>query len=412
MSEKEIDVANIRMVSDGSSHSFFGYYDKCPWDESNRYLLYHSVAGTGIPPGDSLATIGYSDPQRDKSFVPLATTDSWNWQQGSMLQWLENRSEKKILFNRSIPEGYGTVLLDIDKNQERLYGKPLAAVSPRGDFMVSYNYSRLAVTHSAIGYFTHPVDYDLECFPDDDGLFHVDLETGKEMLIFSYRDASNFSPEDSMSRATHWFSHAGINPSGTRILFLHRWSECVTDENQWFHRLLTISPDGTDVKVLQTSEHPLLEEQVEGIWTYEYEKNVNQISHPVWLDDIHILAWSTRKNSSRYHRYTDRSSDVEEIGGHVLRENGHFTCSPNNKWLLTDTYPDPDSNKRGLLLFDMETGAVASLGSFYADPALTKDTRCDLHPRWDRNGKVVCIDSVHEGMVRQVYTLDVSDSLV
>ena len=60
----------------------------------------------------------------------------------------------------------------------------------------------------------------------------------------------------------------------------------------------------------------------------------------------------------------------------------------------------------------METGAVASQGSFYADPALTKDTRCDLHPRWDRNGKVVCIDSVHEGMVRQVYTLDVSDSLV
>ena len=35
MSEKEVDVPNVRMVSDGASHSFFGYYDKCPWDESN-----------------------------------------------------------------------------------------------------------------------------------------------------------------------------------------------------------------------------------------------------------------------------------------------------------------------------------------------------------------------------------------
>jgi hypothetical protein len=409
MSSKEFNVPDVRMVSDGSSHCFFGYYDKCPWDQSSRYLLSHRILGAQLPSGDSLATIGYCDAESGNEFIPLTTTDSWNWQQGSMLQWLENCSEKKILFNRATPQGYGTILFDIDRNEETLYGRPLAAASPQGDFIVSYNYDRLAVTHPAIGYFIHPVDYNLEDCPDDDGLFYVDLETRKEMLIFSYRDASDFSTEDSMSKATHWFSHAAVNPIGTRILFLHRWSECVADENQWFHRLMTISPDGSDVKVLQSSEYPLLVEQTDEVWTYEYEKNVNQISHPVWLDDNQILAWSTRNGRSRYHRYFDRSDDVEEIGGHILRENGHFTCSPDKKWLLTDTYPDPNDFKRSLLLFDMETEEVIHLGDFFADPSLTKDARCDLHPRWDREGKLICIDSVHEGVVRQLYTLDVSD---
>jgi hypothetical protein len=409
MSSKELNVPDVRMVSDGSSHCFFGYYDKCPWDQSNRYLLSHRILGAQLPSGDSLATIGYCDAESGNEFIPLTTTDSWNWQQGSMLQWLENCSEKKILFNRTTPQGYGTVLFDIDRNEERLYGRPLAAASPQGDFIVSYNYGRLAVTHSAIGYFGHPVNYDLEPCPANDGLFFLDLETGKEALIFSYRDASIFSPVDSMSRATHWFSHAAVNPNGDRVLFLHRWSECVADENQWFHRLVTINPDGSDVKVLQSSAYPLLDGHTNDVWTYEYEKNVNQISHPVWLDDNHILAWSTRNHRSRYHRYSDKSADVEEIGGHILRENGHFTCSPNKKWLLTDTYPDPNDFKRGLLLFDMETEKMIRLGDFFADPSLTKDARCDLHPRWDREGKLICIDSVHEGVVRQLYTLDVSD---
>jgi hypothetical protein len=409
MSSKELNVPDVRMVSDGSSHCFFGYYDKCPWDQSNRYLLSHRILGAQLPSGDSLATIGYCDAESGNEFIPLTTTDSWNWQQGSMLQWLENCSEKKILFNRTTPQGYGTVLFDIDRNEERLYGRPLAAASPQGDFIVSYNYGRLAVTHSAIGYFGHPVNYDLEPCPANDGLFFLDLETGKEALIFSYRDASIFSPVDSMSRATHWFSHVAVNPNGDRVLFLHRWSECVADENQWFHRLVTINPDGSDVKVLQSSAYPLLDGHTNDVWTYEYEKNVNQISHPVWLDDNHILAWSTRNHRSRYHRYSDKSADVEEIGGHILRENGHFTCSPNKKWLLTDTYPDPNDFKRGLLLFDMETEKMIRLGDFFADPSLTKDARCDMHPRWDREGKLICIDSVHEGVVRQLYTLDVSD---
>lgn len=55
----------------------------------------------------------------------------------------------------------------------------------------------------------------------------------------------------------------------------------------------------------------------------------------------------------------------------------------------------------------MHTGKRRDLGSFYAALHLSKENRCDLHPRWSRDGTLVCIDSVHENQ-RQMYILDVS----
>ena len=36
--------------------------------------------------------------------------------------------------------------------------------------------------------------------------------------------------------------------------------------------------------------------------------------------------------------------------------------------------------------------------------------RADLHPRWDRDQRRVCIDSIHEGS-RQIYVLDATSLL-
>ena len=99
---------------------------------------------------------------------------------------------------------------------------------------------------------------------------------------------------------------------------------------------------------------------------------------------------------------------MQVVGKGVLTENGHMTVSPvARNWLLSDTYPDSATNERILFLYDVATGLRHDLGSFYTDPGLKKENRCDLHPRWSRDGRHACIDSIHDGE-RQMYVMDVS----
>jgi Tol biopolymer transport system component len=90
----------------------------------------------------------------------------------------------------------------------------------------------------------------------------------------------------------------------------------------------------------------------------------------------------------------------------VLTEDGHCSYSPDRQWVLTDTYPD-DRHERTLLLYHPESGRRLDLGRFHSPPALEGECRCDLHPRWSRDGRRVCFDSAHEG-TRQMYVLDVT----
>ena len=83
-----------------------------------------------------------------------------------------------------------------------------------------------------------------------------------------------------------------------------------------------------------------------------------------------------------------------------------MTYSPNGRWLLSDTYPDARSDERYLFIYDVENDRRYNIGCFYTPPDLGKHNRCDLHPRWNRDGTRVCIDSVHQGS-RQLYILDV-----
>ena len=55
--------------------------------------------------------------------------------------------------------------------------------------------------------------------------------------------------------------------------------------------------------------------------------------------------------------------------------------------------------------------AVQSIGDFWVPP-IYRDIycRCDLHPRWRKDGKQLAFNSVHEGS-RQVYLIDVSPAL-
>src|SRR3546814_5564500 len=85
----------------------------------------------------------------------------------------------------------------------------------------------------------------------------MDLDTGAYRMLVSYGALKQFHHRASMDKAIHWVSHIEINPASSRILFLHRWTERVEDETCFLHRLITINPDGSAMRLLECSDQPL-----------------------------------------------------------------------------------------------------------------------------------------------------------
>jgi hypothetical protein len=132
------------------------------------------------------------------------------------------------------------------------------------------------------------------------------------------------------------------------------------------------------------------------------------VSHFDWRDDETLLAWSRQEGEDHYHLYHDRSDKIKVVGADVLDCDGHCSYSPDRRWILTDTYPDRERSERTLILYLPDTNTRYNIGRFYSPREIGGEIRCDLHPRWSRDGRRVCIDSVHE-RERQMYVVDVSD---
>lgn len=422
MIKKDFEVFEcpIRVLGKKDAHHFFGYYNKSPWHQTRNIVLanrYHLIEDVYTP--EKILKVGYFNLDEGGEFVEIGKTTTWNWQMGCQLQWISTR---EVIFNvrsegSSSPyPSFNSKIVNIDTKSEKILDIPIYSVAPSGEWALSVDYRRLFVTHETIGYseFTGKA-LDLSLYPDDDGLRFVDLETGESKLIVSYKQLSDFEHRDSMDKAIHWISHIEINPDSNRILFLHRWTERVEDETCFLHRLITINPDGSEIRLLECSDHPLpqLSDDFDpnSVGTFDYEKSEYQISHPFWKNSDQIIVWGPHEGEIHYHLYEDKKDgSVKIIGDGILKENGHMSYSPvNGRWMLTDTYPDSDTWIRKLIMFDTKNNIGYEIGAFHT-PDFKKEHRCDLHPRWNREGSKVCIDSVHEGE-RQMYEIDVEKLL-
>jgi hypothetical protein len=103
---------------------------------------------------------------------------------------------------------------------------------------------------------------------------------------------------------------------------------------------------------------------------------------------------------------TDQTQEREHIAPGVLSEDGHCSFSPDRQWFVTDTYADY-RQQRHLMLYHMAQRKLVRLGGYHSPPETIEAARCDLHPRWNRDGTQICIDSTHEGK-RNMYIVDVA----
>lgn len=372
-----------RAVTTGPQHHFFGYYDKSPWDISGRLILALRAPFADRQPGaDDLATVGIVDLEAGCAFHPLAETRAWNWQQGAMLQWVPSAPDRLIAFNDREGDAFVAVLLDIRTGARRVLPRPIYALSRSGSQALSLNFARLQVVRPGYGYAGVADPWRHEPEPSDGGLYAMDLGTGESRLIISIRQIASLGRDETMPGRRHWFNHLLFSPDDSRFIFLHRWER---EGGGRYTRMFTAAPDGSKLFCVSDQE---------------------MVSHFDWRDNRRLLAWARRRGiGDRYFLFRDRADECEVVGEGVLTTDGHCSYSPDGRWILTDTYPDRE-RLRTLILFDWRDDRRVDIGRFFSPPELEGPIRCDLHPRWSRDGRQVCIDSAHEG-ARQMYVLDV-----
>lgn len=378
---------NVKKVTpDDGYEYFYGYYDKSPWDKTDRYMLCIRVkqAYKSVAPKESGEVI-LIDTKNNNKVIKVGITNSWNVQQGCMAQWLGPDFTEKIIYNDFRNGEYCSVIFNIKLNkEEKVLKRAIYDVSKDGKFGLSLDFSRLHRLRKGYGYTNLPDTTEKELCPDKACIWSVDFETGKIDELFKYTDFANFESNETMINAEHKVNHIMISPNGKRFMVLHRWFQ----KGRKNTRLVTVNCDGSGM--------------------YNLSDDIF-VSHCYWKNDNEILSFLRKRDTGQHYYLMKDKTQEYKMFWPELNTDGHCSYSPNGELIITDTYPN---RKRLAYVFICEeNGNVNRIASVFAPFRYDNDVRCDLHPRWNNAGNCVCIDSVHSGK-RAVYIIPINNNII
>jgi len=369
----------VQITSGPGEHLFASYYGINSWSASQRYAtVLETHVKFRIPSVTDTATLGLVD-MKTFAFIPIAKTRAWNFQQGNMAHWLASSPDSVIIYNDHVDGKFVSVILNVFTREKRMIPYPVSAVSPNGKEAVSINFARLRITRADYGYDGEGQDPKTgETFPDDDGLFLINLETGEATLLVSLEQIKHLVPPTEED-VLEYFNHTLFSRDGSKIFWLARAYRL------WNTTAFTVNRDGTNLQRC-FPDH----------WGG---------SHFDWLDEQNLMVTAQFEGKGFGHvLFTAGQSNFKRLGNGLLDFDGHGTFSPDGRWMVTDTYPASESNEQKLFIMDMASEAVISLGRFAEPPEFTKGWRCDLHPRWSPDGTMIGFNSTFSGS-RQVYII-------
>ncbi len=451
----------VRRVSNGPKHHLFGFHDLVETNAKGDLLLSLEVDDISHPPlpGETCAsgvipidpTTGASEP-----FKEVHKTRTWNYPQGARQQWIGDSD----LFTCNDRADDGSLISHICDGRSRKVVEtlPFPVHCIAGDKAFYFNYDRI---HAVGGYGYNPSvktrPLRLKDRPGDDGLFIGDIKTRDHHLLVSIAEiASCGEARPVKSGYPHYLTHAMLNPSGTRIVFLHRYRVADGGETT---RLMTVGTDGKGLRCLAKgflSHFTWIADDELFIWG-EDQRALCKFRESSYLRIPGVLQCALlAKKAMRMIRGRRKSSggathsvqakaflrikDAEPLAINksaigVLTEDGHPMACPGNLGnLISDTYPNKDGD-RTLMFYDVGKNERSDVGKFRMIPdkpdisafdyrlaqcgmdsrVLKKFNRddylfyrsgfhCDLHPRWSADGKTGYFDSIHEG-TRQIYSV-------
>lgn len=386
MSPKIKSEGNILRVSpDDNMEYFFGYYDKSPWDTSGRYMLCMRARDTwsNVAPKETADILLIDTRNLDEEPKKLATSHCWNVQQGCMAQWLGPDFESRIIYNDFRDGKFCAVILNIHDGNERVLGMPVYTVSEDGKSALTLDFTRLHRLRKGYGYSNTEETTKNIRIPDSTCIWHIDIESNAVTPVLKYTDFAEFEPRPEMQGAEHKVNHIMLSPNGQRFMVLHRWFQ----GQRKYTRLVTCNCDGTQMYNLSDDD---------------------MVSHCYWKNDSEIIAFENKHSAgSGYYLMTDKKQEYIHLWSNINND-GHPSYSPDRAWVVTDSYPNRARVADIKLLkdTDVQGSEQKMIARVFAPFKYDNDTRCDLHPRWSRDGKKISFDAVFEGH-RRMYVVEV-----
>jgi len=380
--------------SEHRAYTGFFFYQCLQFDITGRYLLGMRVyfQTRDVKPTDR-ADIGVIDLKDGYKWTKIGETTAWNWQQGARLQWRPRSDE--IVWNARSDDGqkYVCSVYNFRTGNRRNLPRPIYDLSPDGATALTHDFERMKY-FKGTEYVGIEDPYDKQYAPSKTGIWKMNMDTGEAQLVISLeRMAAIAFPSGSPSSGRLYFFREGWNPSGTRFIAFTK-----DPENSLADQAFSMTGDGTDVRHLYRTP-----------------------SHHSWQDDSYILDFGKHTppgGSAPLAGYflfkDDGTGNAKELlwATDFSKFNGHdsYFPGPGGDWVLTDTYSI--AGYQYLFMYHRPTKLFVPLARLRstAEDAVgyNGEYRIDLHPRFSRDGRVICIDASHEGVGRQMYIIDIS----
>jgi hypothetical protein len=303
-------------------------------------------------------------------------TRGWNPQQGTMLYWNPKAAASQLIFNdRDIKTNrVFTVLYDISRKKRikeyRYDDTPFgnSGVAQNGGYFLGINYGRLARLRPVTGY---PGAHDWTAgvaAPDNDGIFIVEIDSGKKRLLVSFRQLAGLirKQRPDVSDKHLFINHTLWNRDDNRIYFYVR-ADFDAKEGR-INVPCTIRPDGSALT---------MHTQFIG-------------GHPEW-------EFGPRVIGDVDGRQVIYDVDKQELAGQIgtpeiiPQPGGDIALSPDGKWFVNGYRK---GNENFYVIIRRRDGSYLRTRGFPIDGWTGGDLRLDAAPCWNRTSDQLAVPAI------------------
>jgi len=352
----------------------------------------------------------------NNSIEKIDDTEAWSWEQGARLQWV---NEKEFIYNKRIDGKLVACIYDIKTKIKKNLKNTVYCIN-KNKYFLHINFSRLWKLWKSYGYFTPTDETKYEKQPSNDGVFICDLNDNKKLLL-SIKEAVKLCKLENIQK-NFFLCHPTFNPSGNKFVSMLRFFNDSGALISYF--ICTNIENGTSQVLAKeyVSHFEWINDEKIVVWCRNLNERLTKLRFNSFIEKKIILNikkilnlastnWKTKILSKHYYLIDlQNPKKLTKLNENLLKEDGHPQISPNQKYLITDTYANKEKYHK-LLLYDLTKSNIYILGEFKLDDYLIDNNlKYDLHPRWDNSGNLICIDSSHDGS-RQTYILNIEKFL-